>query len=42
MVGVSAMEAEYQAHVEDDDDQEEGQEKPELDDMGEPIDPDFP
>jgi hypothetical protein len=42
MVGVSAMEAEYQAHVEDDDDQEEGQEEPELDDMGEPIDPDFP
>jgi hypothetical protein len=42
MVRVSPMEVEYQAHVEDDDGQEEGQEETELDDMGEPIDPDFP
>jgi hypothetical protein len=41
-VGVSAMEVEYQAHVEEDDDLEEGQEETDLNEMGEPIDPDFP
>jgi hypothetical protein len=41
--GLSAMQADYQAYVEDNDKQEGGQDtpEPELDDMGEPVDEDF-